>query len=920
MRTLTAKKTSLIAVITAVLMVFCVFAVSVSSEDTTADSAGSSNSMIPFGKEDLMKITAVNAISDMDTPFSTYTYNDSDAYSVTADMNASAINAAIGSKTVLVIENAVVTLDAEIGVSALVLKNGASFKSEQEDNIGKIVTEKVVIGEVVIASVKCVSVTGSAKVTVGTTEKLDVTLHVSENGLIKFDSKDGLRSYTINGKGDSVIAAEYKVSFDATPTYGDTYGTPAIDLLLKLTDKEPSAGNFSVSLKIADLKGEKPQNSQKFFATGLELSMSNSNSGEDTENSKLTYKLGEYNYIEIGNNTEVSSKLKNFCLTIDATEQGATGEASFEDLYGTALKGTNREQLSTEDFDAKMTLKGKVNILNLVTLIDGGPEGIDLQKIYAEKLIPDFVIEFDTKYLSYRTESTEANNTTEFSLSKGHQNITMDDGVLHIVAGKEVGNEIQLNRFIGDYSLNAMAETFSAELNINVYSVIKYILDHRNDKSENDVLELLISLMNDKTLQDAKFSVEATHIMIKSWTSVQDKIPEYSELKVDFKGSPLSLNVEFDESEMHINMAVPTIKVKEYYVYNGTTSSESGENQNITETETRFKDISFEGRFKSGAIQALDYVIPADSRSASALDFANVVAYLHTVLRTEESVSDSTLQLNSLYFKTVTTEKYNGTDVYNEVVVDLKTSAENQYAFKISHTSDSLTDSPNTLTAKFGENARLVYTSYKIGKGEVDCYSTMIDGFKIENLNRNTFDTRNFTFTVKYLGAAATETENSKAYFVVLQDAVPKLSLTDIEGIIKNGTPLYKTALGSEPTVYFKSEGYNGEVQTKGKFPMSICYDHFDKTYHIEYKLADADKVTLIPEDVDEKTLVAAITVDGYGNISIDTEGQDHSGNSFKVFIREKETDYTATIFATAVTFIIVLGVAVAAFAFCKKD
>ena len=915
MRTATAKKTSLFAIIAAVLMVFCVFAVAVSSEDTTADSTGNSDSAIPFGKEDLMKITAVNAISGMDTPFTTYTCNDSDAYSVTSDMNASAINDGLGEKKILVVGNdAVVTLDEEISVSALVLKGSVSFKSEQEDDIGKIVTEKVVIGDVVIASVKCVSVSGTAKVTVGTTEKLDVILNITEYGLVKFDSKDGLRSYTINGKGDSVAAAEYKVSFDTAPTYGDTYGTPAIDLLLKLTDKEPSAGNFSVTLKIADLKGEKPQESQKFFAKGLELSMSNTGSGE-TENSKLTYKLEKYNYTEIGSNlSEISSNLKDFCLTIDATEKKATGEASFGKLEGSASKGTDREQLTTEDFDAEMTVEGKTNIFNLVTLIDGGPEGIDLQKIYDQKLIPDFVIEFNTKYLTYSTESTAVTDRTVFSLSKGHQDITMSGGVLNIVAGKEDGNEIQFNRFIGEYSLNTMAETFSATLNIDLYSIIGYIIDPQNDLSDMDALELLVSLMKNKTLDEAMFSVNAAHVMIKSWTSIQDEVPEYSMFTVDFTGSPLVLGVDFTENKMGVHMNVPTVDVKEHYVYNGTTSSETGENQNIIKTEAEFESISFIGNFEPGAIEALDAVITADSESASSLDFANVVAYLHTILRSEESVSSSALNLGSLYFKTVTSEKYNGADVSDETRVDMITKG--THVFQMMH---SPTD--NSLTASFGEGTVLTYASYMTGKDDVDCYSTMIEEFKIENLNRNTFDTKNVTFTIDYLGAAATETENSKAYFAVLQNAAPKLSLTDIESIIENGTPLYKTALESEPTTYFKTEGYNGEVQTKGKFPVSICYDHFDETYCIEYKLAGSDKVTLIPKDVEEETLVAVITVDGDGNISVDTEGKDHTGEeTFNVYLRERATDNTTTVFAAAVALVVVLAVAIVSFAFCRKN
>ena len=921
MRALTAKKTSLFAVIAAALMVFCVFAV-LPADNTSADTkatTSSASARTSFDKEDIMKITAVNAISNLDTPFTTFDYYNKDCYTVTTDMKASEINAAIGEKKVLVVEKATVTLDENIsGLTALVLKDGAAFTFDKDEGVGLIETGKVTVGEVVVANVTSVSVNGTAKVTVGTIGDLDVKLYITQPGNVKFNSADGVNVFTINGRGENTAAAEYTATVGDNVNYGTTYGTPAIDLLLKLTGKEPSAGDFSVSLKIASLGGNNATDHELFRVQGLDITMSNADSGKDTENSKLTYELDQYYYIEVGDK-QITSTLNGFSLSIDATKENATGKASFEDVYGESTESADRKTLSAENFNAEMTVAGTQNISNLVTLMDAGPSGIDIEEIYEDKLLPDFDLNFTTKSLSIRSDSTAVGNATEFSLRNGNQIIEMKNGVLDINAGKVDGNEIRLNKFVGEQSLNTLAENFSLAMNINLYSVLKYIIDHDiDDLSDTNVLKLLRSLMESEALDGASFHLKGSHVMIKSWTYIAGEIPEYSTFTADFTGSAMQISVDFDEDKMGLNLTVPNITVDQYYVYNGTTASEAGENQNVSTAAAVFDRVSFLGTFHPEAIEALEYVISGESESS--LEFAKVVEYLHTVLKSEKAVSSSVFQLGSLSYSAETDEKYNGADLSYEVDVEASTTAKDQPVFMLQHTADT-----NTVSSYFEKNGVLTYTALLNDGDTVDCYTTTISGFNITGLNRNTFDSKTVTFNIDYLGAAATETKDCKAYFVVLENAAPKLSLTDIESIIEYGTPLYKTALESEPAEYFKAEGYGGEIQTEEGLPVSICFNHFDDKYCIEYKLAGADKVTLIPGDVYEDTLVAVISLDEDGHIAVDTEGQDHSGERiFKVLLRERsESTVDETLLkvsAIGAALVIVLAVALIGFAVCKRD
>ena len=928
MRTLTAKKTSLFAVIAATLMVFCVFATTLPADNTSAEeSEFTLSSLTSFEKEDLLKITAINAMSNLDTPFKKFSYTADEAYTVNTDMKASEINAAIGEKKVLVVENATVTMDANIsGLTALVLKDGAAFKYEPTEGVGTIGTGKVTIGDVVVANVTAVSVYGTAKVAVGT-GYLNVKLYISpagsddtQPGSVKFDSDDGLNAFTINGKGEDTPAAEYTATVGDNVNYGDTFGTPAIDLLLKLTGKEDDAGDFSVSLKIASLGGNNATDHKTFRAQGFDLSLSNADSGKTTENTKLSYKLDEYYYIEMGDK-EISSTLEDITITVDATKENATGKAIFGDVHGYTATDAVRNQLSIDTFNADMSSNGSENIEKLATILDNGPSGIDIQKICKDKLLPDFELKFTTTSFEIRSEATDGSNSTVFSLNTGNQTIEMTGGVLEINAGKVDGNEIRLNKFVGEQSLNTLAENFSLVVNINLYTILEYLIGHVNDNlSDLNILKVLRNLMDGKALDGASFHLKGSHVMIKSWAKIEGEIPQYSEFTADFTGSAMQISVDFDDDKMGINLIIPKITVNEYYVYNGSTASETGENQDITKAESVFEKLSFLGTFRPGAVDALGSVISEESESASSLEFSKVVEYLHTVLKSEEAVSSSEFQLGSLSYATETVGKYNGANASYGASVNVSTTSKDLPVFTLQHSSNK-----NSVDSYFEENTVLTYESFMNNGNTVNYYATEISGFKITDLNRNTFDTKNFTFVVDNLGAISTETENSKAYFVVLENAAPKLSLTDIESIFENRTPLYKTALESEPVEYFKAEGYNGKVEMGEQYPVSICYDHFDADYCIEYKLAGAEKVTLIPEDVNEDTVVAVISLDENGNIIVDTEGQDHTGEkTFQILLRERsessvdETVLKAT--AIGVALVIVLAVALICFAACKRD
>ena len=300
MKTLEAKKTSLIAILAAAMMVFCVFAVAIPADNTiAADSETSededSGITIDFSRLDMQKLTGLYAVSSIETPLESYSYDTEEdkVLIIDADTDVSDIVSTIASENaeILVIRNGVkVTFDVDddeaktehntIEIGTLVIENGATFDASALDsgtgdlgNLGIIKTKKVAIDGVVIAHLDSLmirkTVTISTVSDATTAGRLNITFDVpDQDGGLTFSSTvtgetdaDATEwNLTIGGEYDHDAvdhAAEYNVTFDTTKTYADTFGNLTLSTLKGVVkqDAESAVGDYNISLKIADLDG-----------------------------------------------------------------------------------------------------------------------------------------------------------------------------------------------------------------------------------------------------------------------------------------------------------------------------------------------------------------------------------------------------------------------------------------------------------------------------------------------------------------------------------------------------------------------------------------------------------------------------------------------------------------------------------------
>ena len=304
MRTLVEKKTSLIAIIAAAMMVFCAFAVALPADktnaaDTDSTSEEESGIDIDFSRLDIQKMSGLYAVSSIETPLKQITYDPAgdDTILVNADADASEIIEDIkdhNAKT-LVVRDATVTFDVgedgkvynEIEIENLIIEGKVSFdasklqskEGERPADLGTLKTTNLAIrvpnGEdpsslgIIVAEGADLLVKGTATVKSlerATDEILHVAFDVTADGGLTFSSdvKDGDKTYewnlTIGGNythDENTHGAEYNVTFDTTYTkYPDTFGNLTLMTLKDLFKPgEEYLGNYNIALRIADLHG-----------------------------------------------------------------------------------------------------------------------------------------------------------------------------------------------------------------------------------------------------------------------------------------------------------------------------------------------------------------------------------------------------------------------------------------------------------------------------------------------------------------------------------------------------------------------------------------------------------------------------------------------------------------------------------------
>ncbi len=984
MNTAVTKKTPLLAVIAAAMMVFCAFAVTVPTDGTSAADSETTDEDegidIDFSRLDMQKMTGLYAVSSIETPLKTSpSYSDADAVIVGGDgaetVNVSDLLKKVEGKTVLVVKNgSTVVFDKiddkeynEVDIGRLVIENGAVFDATALDsgtgdlgNLGIIKTGTVAVDGVTIATLDSLLIKG--KVTVSTLEKGETeTLHIafdisdSEGGLtFSSNVEDGGKTYqwnlTIGGGYDrSTVshAAEYRVTFDSSKTYADTYGNLTLSTLKGIVkqDAESVVGDYDISLEIADLEGAvrtgndpeppegaetgetpsaaegetpaepAPEYSAKFGATAVALTMKNTN-GIDEETQKAThacdihYQVGTYTYKDADKEKDSAVEVTFTGLSMNLkADQSAIKDASanFSTLRGYSKDEDGSNTLTAERFSIGFTdigIRGDCGFANAVTSIikEGKITKENVGKI-ADNLV-GFTMDFSAdsfRYLSPAAEETSAAAESESEDDPEGMKIALTDAAFHAAVDDKgiltftsgVPNtkfaladtaDIVIDTGAIVYKIHSDYLILNME-NVSVAKVLKYVVNGGIGSAVEDGFANVISdVMTKQILDGVKITLKCDIITV-GFSKTSDGVSKNVVVQLGSKLDMSTVILGFTGTAMELDADLDELKIGD-----NVTGTEKNGGSSLTLSKVAF-GIGFEPQ----GITEFGKLI---QKSASPdFGFADVLAYYRTALSADKATSWSSESKPFTLCGLDYGIKYSGSDedYYTDIHVSLAASdgtSGDSALFTMGHGRDK-----NELSAEFVNGSVLSYSSYVADGLDPVGTSTEIKDFRLAGLNKTGLDdgSKVVSFTIVNLGASSPETEqiDSHAYFVSLKNAGPKLSVRDIEEITEDEIPLWKTAMAAEPEEYFVAEGYHGDMESQKDtetgidYPKSISYGHFGKDLCIAYKLAGKEKVALIPDTVSDKDqTVAVFSVAEDGSFIIDTEGTEQEGQSIKFILR----------------------------------
>ena len=1003
MNTTVSKKTSLFAIIAAAMMVFCAFAVAIPADRTNAADTDSTNDDesgidIDFSRLDLQKMTGLYAVSSIETPLETYSYEPADAFVIGAEgaesRNVSDLAEMITEKKVLVIKNGSTVVfnkidDKEyntIEIANLVIENGAVFDATPLDsgsgdlgNLGIIKTANVAIDGVSIAHPDSLLIREKVTVTSlekGEKEKLYVAFDVSsKDGGLTFSStvtdSEQEKTYewnlTIGGEYDRdqvAHAAEYRVSFDSTKTYADSMGGLTLSTLKGIVkqDAESIVADYDISLDIADLDGAvrtgndpvppegaetgqtpstadgeapvepAPDYSAKFGATGVKLTMKNTN-GTDSETQKAThacdihYQVNSYTYDDTDKEKDsaVSVSYTGLSMNLIANQDEIQEAfASFSTLRGYAKDEEDSNNLNAKTFKIEFKnvgIRGDYGFANVFAEIvkEGKITKENVGKI-AENLV-SFTMIFSADYFDYVspapvTDATAVAETDADDEETGGMDIKLDDasftavvddkGILTFTSGStdDRGQKLYLAN-TADVTVSKGAIVYKVHVdylilnmeNISVAKVLKYIVDGDiSEAADKGLADLVSDVMTKQVLDGVKATLKCDMFTI-GFTKTAESTTQNVTVQIGFKEGNLSTMVfNFTGTAMEIDANLTEITVSDK-----TTSTQKNGGSDL-----KMLKVAFAIGFEPQGIEEFGKLI---KKSASSdFGFGDVLDYYRTVLSTDKAISWSSKAFTFKYLDYAIDYKGIDEDYYTDIHVSLSspggTSGETEL-FTMNHDKDK-----NELTAEFVNGSVLSYSSFVADGLEPVGNSSEIKNFKITGLNKTALDdgSKVVSFDIAELGASGPETEeiDSHAYFVSLKNAGIQLSVKDIRTIVDDEIALWKTAMAAEPEVYLTVEGFHGDItsqkdpETGVEYPTSFSYGHFDKNLCITYKLAGKEKVTMVPDKVSDKDqTVVVLTITESGDFIVDTEGQAHEGQSVSFILRAGVLEDVAEVPAT---------------------